>query len=339
MNKIPSLRDYLERDSDPLLPKVNLGLVKEDPVVLETKVISAYQTLQEQRTGISTKGIFTPYIEAEDINGDFIAKYESLLEKIQKAPYKVIDDGMLRKLVYANHDVLGDYYSGPPLVFLESLGLVALSIIVGVVGTPLGLPAVALLGGTLLFGNPSLKGPQNKFTRNAIDYVRDVYHLNIQAQKMEHEVADIRTLDAHEMENLVMKYGKERLKKEGTDTSSLEHEEVTALAMDYGKMDLKERMDAAQKHVQQVKELTRQILQMVGITAYELKNYVASDIAQGEALARINNETDLDARIEALRRSGVEQGVEDGEGTNENGEELLNKMKVNAGKRGQEVAQ
>ena len=300
--KISSLVDYLQQTgNEPILQTIEPPLM-QDRKILEEKVVSAYQKAQEGLSEVAGKEIFTPYIEAEDINGAFIAQYMDLLGRVQKAPFKVKDDSWLSKVVYASNDTIMNTYDGGALAFVEIVGAATLALIVGVAGTPLGIPAVGLLAGTLIFGNPKLKGERNQFTRKATEYLRDVYRLNIMAQKMEHEVADIRTLEPNEMESLLQKYGKQRIKREEVETDTLNCEEILALTRKYGAMELQEKLLAAQTQVQQVHHYTENMLKAVGIGSYVLKDYVASDLQKAEDLAKVNEVlTDTDKQLEALR--------------------------------------
>lgn len=306
---VPSLKDYLDTiDHDPALLVVDPKQFSGDKAQLETKVVSAYGVSRERLASLVQENIFSAYLEAEDINNDFIKQYEALLGRVLKAPYKITDDGWLRKVAHGmsqwyretKYDPASKVNNPENGLASTALGLLG-GVILGAAVTPLALPVYALLFGSLFWSNPDLKGQQAKFTRSVENYVRDVYRLNIMAQKMEHEVADIRTLDPQAMDVFVQKYGKERLKREGMETNDLEPDELLALVKKYGALELQEHMQTAREHVRQVREVTADILTAAGFKPYQLKGYVASDIAKGEALARTEAETNLDLQIENLR--------------------------------------
>ena len=271
-----TLLERLDTDGGNYVSQRTAMVVSKGQTALEESVGSKFIAMRDDLATLGSEKVFDIYIETDDIDSSLVEEYMGLVKRLQQSSVRFTDDGLLRKLAHNAsewyHEVWDDCYGIEPIfVLLSAMAVGVPSLLMGCLGSPLGIPAIGLLGYSLFIHKTDLQGESYKFNQNVTTVVQDAYRLNYLAQVMERETADIACLDDLQIESLKSEHG-------GTEG-----------VIRY--------LESSQNHARNVRDYTGRILQAAGVIAPILTpEYISTGLRSGYRV------DDLGQQIEELEQ-------------------------------------
>jgi len=231
-------------------------LIPEALTSLEYRLGEKYLDLKDSGQDlrrIPSRNVFQVYDAVKDLDPEVTEEYFSLLAQVKKKPFRV-KDPWIKSIIYKSSQSL-DYPSDG--VFVTTIlsggtaGAIAGGSVAGPPGGILGFVAGVICACATVAGIGKIHTKMDgyysrtyRFNQPVIDYLEKVSALNLTAQKLQAEVADLEDLSTAEIHQLENKFG--------------------------GREGVLQRMDKAKKEVEQVRTYTSTILGTVGVNIPQL---------------------------------------------------------------------